>query len=123
MTQIRWNTLPESKRVGQLREVSNKNSTGRNPMLRDVARLACEDCPFRPHCELQTKNNRPYGLLALILTRGTDVFPDPVKNRRNFRHNLDRPDADGYTCAQLLKPLPKEEAKALFDFPIFCGKQ
>ena len=92
-------------------------------MVRDILRPACEDCPFRPGCELQTKNNRPYGLLALILTRGTDAFPDPVKNRRNFRHNLDRPDADDYTCAQLLKPLPKEEAKALFDFPIFCGKQ
>lgn len=107
MTRIEWKTNHKSQRGLHLREslkaLSVSRSYKRN--ISAIARVACDSCPFRSNCDLDTSRGRPYGHLAVILTRGSQPkYPDAEKNRRRFRANLDNPDinVERTPCADLL---------------------
>lgn len=106
MTKVKWQTSHTSERGLQLRKMIDALGVSRRykPQISPMGRIACEACPFRDSCDLDTKNGRPYGHLAVILTKGTPRFPDSAKNRRHFRDNLDDPviDTDRTPCADLL---------------------
>ncbi len=106
MTKVQWKTRHTSERGLQLRKMIDALSVSRRykPQISPIGRIACEACPFRSDCELGTKNDRPYGHLAVILTRGTDTLPDSARNRDHFRHNLDDSTIDvaATPCADLL---------------------